>query len=850
LEKIGEGGMGQVWLAEQAAPLRRKVALKLIRAGMYDEFLLQRFQAERQSLALMDHPAIAKVFDAGASSDGQPYFVMEYVEGEPITKYCDRKKLKIRERLELFVKVCEGVQHAHQKAIIHRDLKPANIFVGDLDGKPTPRIIDFGLAKPAAHVAGETLVTRTGGILGTPGYISPEQADPNCQDIDTRTDVYSLGVILYELLTGLLPFDAKDWKRQPLDQVLRQLREQDAPRPSTKVQIEKESSTAAAEMRGTEPKQLASLLQGDLDWITLKAIEKDRTRRYGTPSDLAADIGRYLKHEPVYARPASAGYRLRKYVRRHGVAVSVGAGLIILVAGFTGVQAVQLRRIAAERDRAARITNFMTGMFKISDPSEARGNSVTAREILDKASSDIDAGLSKDPELQSQLMYAMGKVYENLGLYPKAQSIFGKAIEVQIRTIGQNDPQTLQAMNELAIVLFDEGRYSEAEKQYHVVYDILLRTRGPAHTNTAKVRGNLGTLMIREGHYVDAEKLLQESLTIERKALGTDNPDVLIIELNLFSLQIHEGHYAEAERMGRETLETHRRVLGADHFETLKTMNNLAVVLRGEGKLVEAENLDRETLHSRRRVLGPEHPDTLLSMRNLADVIQEEGRIAEADESHRETLRLRNHTFGAENLQTLQSVRDVSTVLYDEGRYSEAEKMAREALDAQRRILGPQNPEAIESELDLVAISEKEGRCSESEKMGLDVLDAVQTISKSPSPLVAAAMNNLSLAMACNEHFDEATRYAQEAFDMERGFPWTESSKDITSKYYLASIAAMRGQRDEAISLLQESFAGNLAPRLSLTMAKDPNLKALWGDPRFDALVTNARDRIATEKHD
>ena len=323
LQKLGEGGMGQVWLAEQTAPVRRQVALKLIKVGMYDDAVLKRFQSERQSLAIMNHPAIAKVFDAGATPDGQPYFVMEYVPGLPITEYCDGKRLRIRERLELFIKVCEGVQHAHQKAIIHRDLKPANILVAEVDGEPVPRVIDFGLAKVIGpQTAGETMFTQVGAFVGTPGYMSPEQADSSVQDVDTRTDVYSLGVVLYVLLTGSLPFDAKRWQKQPLYEVLRQLREDDAPRPSTKIGMEKESSIASAEMRGVQLKQLASLLHGDLDWITMKAIEKDRARRYGTPSELAADITRYLKHELVAARPASTGYRLQKYVRRHRLGVA------------------------------------------------------------------------------------------------------------------------------------------------------------------------------------------------------------------------------------------------------------------------------------------------------------------------------------------------------------------------------------------------------------------------------------------------------------------------------------------------------------------------------------------------
>jgi hypothetical protein len=351
--------MGQVWLAEQTTPLRRPVALKFIKAGMYDETVVQRFQAERQSLAIMDHPAIAKVFDAGITPQGQPYFVMEYVPGLPITEYCDQHTLNIRQRIDLLIQACDGVQHAHQKAIIHRDLKPANILVVEVDGKPVPRIIDFGLAKATTvQLTEETLHTRIGQFLGTPGYMSPEQVDPNIQDVDTRTDVYSLGVILYVLLTGLQPFETKRREKPPLDVWLRQLREEEPPSPSTKLSSDPDTASATSAARGTEPKQLASELKGDLDWIAMKALERDRERRYGTLAEFAADLRHYLNHEPVTARPTSAGYQLAKYIRRHRIATLVTAivvvlGVITSVAGLVAVRKEHEAEFQAAQAREA-----------------------------------------------------------------------------------------------------------------------------------------------------------------------------------------------------------------------------------------------------------------------------------------------------------------------------------------------------------------------------------------------------------------------------------------------------------------------------------------------------------------
>jgi WD40 repeat protein/serine/threonine protein kinase/TPR repeat protein len=351
---LGSGGMGSVWLAEQCAPVRRPVALKLIRAGMIDESVIRRFHSERQSLALMDHPAIAKVFDAGATAQGQPYLVMEYVPGLPITEYCDVHRLPIRERIALFIQACEGVQHAHQKAIIHRDLKPANILVVAIDGKPVPRIIDFGLAKPAApNFTGETLFTQIGQFLGTPGYVSPEQVDPAIQDIDTRSDVYSLGVILYVLLTGLQPLDTKRNRRTSVEEWLRQLREEEPPRLSTRVNADRQTASARAGARGADIKQLTQQLHGDLDWIALKALERDRERRYGGASELAADLRRYLDDEPVLARPASAAYQMRKFVRRHRLGMAVAGVLLLTLATGLAATTYEARIAAAERDAAA-----------------------------------------------------------------------------------------------------------------------------------------------------------------------------------------------------------------------------------------------------------------------------------------------------------------------------------------------------------------------------------------------------------------------------------------------------------------------------------------------------------------
>ena len=631
VEELGRGGMGQVWLAEQTSPVKRHVALKLIKAGMFDRAALERFQSERQSLAIMNHPSIAKVFDAGATPDGEPYFVMEYVPGMPITEYCDQKKLTIPERLELFIKVCEGVQHAHQKAIIHRDLKPANILVVEVDGKPLPRIIDFGLAKGVTpELLGGATFTMAGSFLGTPGYMSPEQAEPTVQDVDTRTDVYSLGAVLYVLLCGSLPFETEQLRKQPLLEAVRQLREEDPPRPSTKAGSQSDSTRTAAEARRTEPKQLVSLLRGDLDWIAMKALDRDRTHRYATPTELAVDIRRYLRHEPVQARPARLSYRVRKYVRRHRVGVTVVGMLGTVLVAFAVVQSVQLRRITQERDRADRIAQFMTDIFKVSDPNERVGNAVTAREVLDKAGQDIDAGLAKDPELQAQMMHVIGRAYLNLGLFSRAQSVFERGVKVSTSVSQQESRETLETVHDLAWALFQEGHPPEAESLTRRLLDTQRHVLGPDDRDTIATMGELAFILCEEGHCAEGVGLNREVLEKQKRTLGPEAFYTLVTMDNLAIMLTRNGQPAEAVKLQQEALEIHLRIFGSENLGTINAINNLASFQRDSGQYEEAEKGCRRALELEKRVLGPDQPETADTVYSLATIKAKQGQTDEA----------------------------------------------------------------------------------------------------------------------------------------------------------------------------------------------------------------------------
>ena len=837
VRKLGEGGMGQVWLAEQTSPVRRQVALKLIKAGMYDESVVRRFQSERQSLALMDHPAIAKVFDAGATPQGQPYFVMEYVPGLPITEYCDRKKLKIGDRLELFIQACEGVQHAHQKSIVHRDLKPANILVVEVDGRAMPRIIDFGLAKGAAAQAGASLFTQEGHFVGTPGFMSPEQADPNSQDIDTRSDVYSLGVVLYVMLAGSLPFDAKPGQRQSLDELLRKLREEEPPRPSTKAAANRDALAETAAARGSEPHQLLSLLRGDLDWIAMKALEKDRARRYGAPSELAADIRRYLNHETVTARPASGGYRLRKYARRHRVAVTVAAGLVLLLAAFSILQAIQLRRITHERDRANRITDFMTGLFNMSDPSEARGNSVTAREILDKASKDMGSGLVKDTEVRSQLMYVMARTYGNLGLYSRADKLAKAALGARTSLLGRDDPRTLESMTLMGWILDKEGSEADAEKMERQALAGERRVLGPEDPLTLQTEDDLALILLHGGHYAEEEKLEREAIGIETRVLGQENAQTLQSMNHLGVSLLLQSRFAEAEQEYRRLLDVERRTLGPDHPETLKALANLSTSLQGQNRFAEAEPLYREALATQQRVLGPEHQNTLRAMFNLAGLLAFEGRLADSENLLRKTLAIQSRTLGPEYPDTLGSQVNLADLLLTEGHVHDAEKLQRETLDARRRVLGPGNPLTLRTQSFLAEILIREGHYAEAEKLARQAFE-VQVRSPGPqNPQTLYTLLQMGRTMALSHRYAEAKNLFQEA--IEKGGDSGRQENRWLAWYNLACVAEAANHSDDALQYLREAV--NRGYKNADGLMADENLKSLRQNPRFQALVAELR---------
>jgi non-specific serine/threonine protein kinase/serine/threonine-protein kinase len=860
VRKIDEGGMGEVYEAWQEVP-RRHVAIKLIKRGMDSEEVVARFESERQALALMNHAHIAQVYAAGTTSAGSPYFVMEYVEGVPITEHCDRDRLAIDERIALFLQVCEGVHHAHQKGIIHRDIKSSNVLVQSENGEAMPKIIDFGLAKAlSGSKLEETGLTQAGTPIGTPEYMSPEQLELEGTHVDTRTDVYALGVLLFELLVGSRPFDARVMIDEGFFEFRRQILEVDAPRPSTRATEE------TAVLRRSNALELGRWLRGELDWIVAHALEKQPDRRYASVSEFAADLQRYLDDEPVLASPPSRVYRIQKFVRRHKLAVASALALLVALAlGIVGTSLALVRAVRAEKlasseatranqeadtarraqalasseaeranqeaHTARRTADFLTGLFEVVDPGEARGNTVTAREILDRGAKKIDAELREQPEVRASLMGTMGVVYSRLGLYQAALPLLREALEARRKTFGDEDERVAQSRNDLGVTLRLAADFEGAERELGAALEMRRRLSGVS-PDVAQSLHDLGTVLASLGRHAEAEELLREALDLRRKLLGR-HADVAA-SLNELAFAIYDQHETEGvEDLLREALELRTELLGI-HPDTAESLNNLGTFLYEQERKNEAIPLMRRSLDMKRTLFGSAHPDTALTLNNLAYAMHDAGDLEGAESLFRSAVQQQRELLGDSHPDLGQALGNLAFVLRDRDDYEGSRASFFEAVAVYRRALGDEHASVI-------------GAVSNAKQLVTREVDRRTRELGERSPETARARLDLAELYRIAGKPAEARPLAEEAWELLSEDPAVEPALAARSKSELGAAMADLGELAEAEELLHVGFEGliqALGPTSPQARSAGERLAALYDATHRPEQAVRVRDRL------
>ncbi|MEC9372795.1 MAG: serine/threonine-protein kinase, partial [Planctomycetota bacterium] len=766
---LGEGGMGVVYLAEQSHP-RRLVALKVIRAGLAGPRLLRRFEYEAQLLARLEHPGVARIYEAGAIDIGaglQPFFAMEYVEGLPLDRFADAHDLNVRDRLRLLAEICDAVHHAHQKGVIHRDLKPANILVDD-SGRP--RILDFGVARAVDEDAPQaTLQTDIGQIVGTLPYMSPEQLTGDSRDLDIRADVYTLGVIAYQLLTGRLPHDLS---RKTVAEAARIICED-----------------RVAPLRSSDAN-----LRGDIETIVLKAMERDRDRRYPSASDLAADLRAFLEDRPISARPPSRIYAMRKFTRRNRALVGGVAGVFIaLVLGVVAssygfAQATTARHLAeaeaerardaeevatAARDEARReaaranaIKSFLIDdMLGAADPEQNADRELTVREALDAAAQHVEHAFDEQPLVNVELRTTIGRIYGSLGHYDQAADQYRQALARARADLGEDEPETIAALRSLALTRRDVGDAEGALADIDQVIERTKRAWGVDHLYAAEAATDKASILVSLGRYEEAIDLYHEALPRIIDFYGDSHRYVLIARHNLATSLGNLGRQQEAVEQLRELFALRLDTLGPRHPDTLSSMNNIATNLVELARYDEAEPMLREVIALRAESLGEAHPTTINSRLNLCHMLITLGRLDEAEPILRESLAALDRTLGLDHPTSLTTLNHLAYLLEDLGQLDQAEAMHRDALMRWERI-GADHPNALIAMNNLAMVLDRQGEYDEAAQIYDRLLEAARRLFPAGHLYIAIFQNNQGAALTALKRFDDAEAALRASHDV------------------------------------------------------------------------------------
>jgi hypothetical protein len=846
---LGQGGMGTVYEAEQDSP-RRRVALKVIKPGLSNPEILKRFERESQALGRLQHPGIAQIYEAGTADTGfgsRPYFAMEFIQGKPLKDYITARALEIPERLEVVAKVCDAVQHAHDRGIIHRDLKPGNILV---DRMGQPKVLDFGVARVVEGPAPETLYTTAGELVGTLAYMSPEQVRADAASVDGRSDVYAIGVMLYELLAGRLPYNVSGLPHEAVHTIL-----EEDPRPLSTI---------------------SRRFKGDIATIVAKALEKDAARRYASTAALAADLRRYLDNEPITARRPSTIYQLQKFVRRHIPLVAGVVAVFVALMGGTIVSAWQAlrartaergaleaeNRAKTERDEAVRERNRSLAAEELAQQErnraiaaqqlaqEERGRAVAAgqrasneaaisravrdflqsdllaqssaqqqaspnskpdpdlkvRTALDRAAARVPERFHGQPLVEAAVRQTIGAAYLDLGLYGQAHEQFKHALQLRRDTVGPQHELSLDAQKSLAGALMLEGKYPEAEALYLQAIQGLQRRRGENDLSVLEARAELAEVYLDEGRYVPAETLLIATLETQRRVLGPERAATLSSLLELGRAQIAQGKYADAETSLRTLLDGQQRTKGAEHPDTLTAETDLAQVLMREFKYDEAETRYKLALDAERRVLGPDHPYTLGTANGLALLYKTEGMYARAEPLYVDILSARERLVGSDHPDTLIAMNNLGALYVAEHRYSEAEPLLMRTLADRKRVLGPEHPNTLNTMVNLAQVYLGEGRVADALPLYSEVVSIRLRILGPEHPDTLFMMANLGVVYGAEGHFSDAERLLTHVRDVRRRLlgdrhPSTAQVTDNLGQLYLR-----RGEIARAQALFAEAL--------------------------------------------
>jgi eukaryotic-like serine/threonine-protein kinase len=799
LRRLGAGGMGTVYLARREDEhYQQDVALKILRSGLQGTEAVHRFLAERQILARLEHPNIARLYDGGSTPDGRPYLVMELVEGLPVDEYCDRHQLTIDQRLDLFRRICSAVQYAHQHLLVHRDLKPGNILVTE-EGEP--KLLDFGIAKrlePGSATKPD--LTRTGSRMMTPSYASPEQV--RGEAITTASDVYSLGVVLYGLLAGRTPYRVENGFAHEIE---RAICEQEPERPSVALfRAGSPSPEEIARNRATKPQALRRRLQGDLDNVVLMALRKEPARRYGSAAQLSRDLESHLHSLPVVARPDTLSYRTRKFVRRHRVGVSAAGLVVLLVAGFIVSLIVQGRRIARERDKAQYSLSFLLDTFKDADPYHTKGEHLTADEILTRGAERVSRDLSDRPDVQAALMDAIGEVERGLGRYDRAEPLLGRGLALRRATFGPGSLEAAESLEHMGLLKRERSAFAEAERLLRQSLAIKQARLGDRSLETAKTLNELGNLLVNNGNAVEAEKLHREAGRIATRAEGAVGPTVAQSLLYLSRAKLAQGNRGAAERIARQALVVESGAVETRDPRLLDVQSQVGSVLIQAGKYKEAETLLRKTLSAQREILGRQHPDVSDTLQSLAYVLHREGSWAAAERINRDLLQTVRSQFGPSHRLVDETLTNLGTDVDAQGRPAEALQYYGQALEIRRQNY-PHDSAQVAQALLLIAGAYR-GLKQYPQAISFSG-QALEILEKIHDPHVDFALREIGRDYLGQGSPAKAEPYLRRTLALRRESLSRDHPDLATAKLTLADCLVDLGRYDEAEALLREARA-------------------------------------------